>query len=855
MFGLTASYRPPSTNVKLYIEELNEYLLSMCCGDVEIFMGDVNINIGDSADLDSLIYQTYMGQNGFISRIESPTRVTNNTASVIDHIYLKLKSSARQNLLSCSGVLKTSITDHWAVFLSIKSTSNQRHYLHNPSNKRTFTDREKLNSLLMGETWRQVLDDSNPQTACTNFMMTLRRYIEDSSYTKKVKVENYKKKQCWITVGLITSIKRRDKMKVWLRKNFSPENNRKYTEYRNLLNSLIKKTKELYYANKFKLAGKDIKKHWRILNEMNNICRIKSDIPREMIDDKGCTVIEPEDKANAFNEFFVNIGKRLAGEINRSPIDSDLKSQRFNASIFLRPVDENELVSAISSLKNSTSPGPDGIASSLIKQVHLYILKPLAHIVNLCFSSGTVPIEWKESHVSCVYKSGDKSLLTNYRPISVINNFSKIFEKCLKSRLTSFFEENDILGSRQFGFRENVSTTDAIQVLVEGIIRSLDDNKKVLTVFLDLAKAFDTVDHHLLFERLDEVGIRGVALNLIKNYLSGRIQRVKMGDVLSKPLQIDIGIPQGTVLGPILFLVFIGWVLRVSDLDMIAYADDSVLIFKGDSWDEVRRCAVNGLRKIHRLLSHCLLSLNLCKTKFMTFSLREPDQPQYRLIHLHKDQCNQLGCECPVIEKTVSIKYLGVTIDQHLRWSEHALYLVKRLKKLFYIFYNIRYVLSAKECFKIYEAIVLSILRYGVVVWGSMCTNNMGCLDVVHKTILKIILKLGRRFRTEKLYVESGQLSIKQLYIYEVILYQIKSEKKFINHIFQTRQILRGDLFVPKFNKKHSQKSLCYHGPKFYNILPYELKASANVKSKSFRKTLRTYITVNSSRFEAVLSS
>lgn len=242
-------------------------------------------------------------------------------------------------------------------------------------------------------------------------------------------------------------------------------------------------------------------------------------------------------------------------------------------------------------------------------------------------------------------------------------------------------------------------------------------------------------------------------------------------------------------------------------------------------------------------------------TKFMTFSLREPDQPQYRLIHLHKDQCNQLGCECPVIEKTVSIKYLGVTIDQHLRWSEHALYLVKRLKKLFYIFYNIRYVLSAKECFKIYEAIVLSILRYGVVVWGSMCTNNMGCLDVVHKTILKIILKLGRRFRTEKLYVESGQLSIKQLYIYEVILYQIKSEKKFINHIFQTRQILRGDLFVPKFNKKHSQKSLCYHGPKFYNILPYELKASANVKSKSFRKTLRTYITVNSSRFEAVLSS
>lgn len=244
-------------------------------------------------------------------------------------------------------------------------------------------------------------------------------------------------------------------------------------------------------------------------------------------------------------------------------------------------------------------------------------------------------------------------------------------------------------------------------------------------MFIDLAKAFDTVDHGLLIERLERMGIRGVCLKLLKNYLSNRIQRVKIGNVLSQPLRINMGIPQGTVIGPILFLVFINDLLCIPDLEINSYADDSVILFQGNNWEHAYWEAVKGMRLVYDWLMKSKLKLNIEKTKFMAFSLTTAGQPSYESIPVHSQGCAFLDCDCPAIAKEYSIKYLGVYIDQFLRWDVHVENTINKIKGLIYMFYNLRNVLDENILLRVYEALVVSILRYGLPIWGGGCLNVM----------------------------------------------------------------------------------------------------------------------------------
>lgn len=566
-----------------------------------------------------------------------------------------------------------------------------------------------------------------------------------------------------------------------------------------------------------------------------------------MVDQNGREITGNQNKANVFNEYFVNIGVTMAEKIEQNYLqDNEIYKTTQKSSIYLSTVSKNDITLSISKLKNNCSPGPDGITSKLIKALHSQLTSPLLHLIKLVFTKGKLPRQWKESIITPVYKSGKQNQLTNYRPISIINNFAKVFEYCLREKLLNYFDMNGVLTENQFGFRKNLSTENAVLKLSEQIIQNLDNSRKCLAVFLDLAKAFDTVSHRILIDKLYDSGIRGPALEVIRNYIQNRTQRVKIQNTLSDSAVVTVGVPQGTVLGPLLFLIYLNDMSQIKNFHgrIISYADDTAVVFDHSCWPELYQLAEHNISKLYKWLNRNLLSLNFSKTKYVAFSLDQRDQPSGETLNIQKNDCQGHGdCTCPKIEKTNSIKYLGVIVDQHIRWDEHINYVINRTRKLIHKFYTLRDILSRKVIMLVYNSLIESVFRYCITAWGGVFNNIIHKLQTTQNTILKIILKKTRLHSTEQLYQESQTLNIRNIYILQSQIWIFNKKNRILSQSRYTRHTTEHTLYIPRFNKTHMQRSIFYFGPKIFNSLPTDLKKCDNLRV--FKKTMKTHIRQN----------
>ncbi len=275
-----------------------------------------------------------------------------------------------------------------------------------------------------------------------------------------------------------------------------------------------------------------------------------------MVNDKPIT--DPNSICNEFCKYYSSIGNNFASEIPDSKHSPEkfLKGN-FPHSLFLQPTDPDEIRRIIASLKNKKSYGIDGLSSSIFKNFAQELAGPISDIFNKSISKGIVPDIMKIAKVIPVYKSkGDAKLFTNYRPISLLPVLSKLLEKVVHKRLYSYLVKHQILYESQYGFRESHSTTNATSELTSHILENFDKKKMTLSVFLDLSKAFDTIDHKILLNKLNHYGIRGISHDWFKSYLQNRQQYVKYKDFNSIPLNVDCGVPQGSVLGPVLFILY-----------------------------------------------------------------------------------------------------------------------------------------------------------------------------------------------------------------------------------------------------------------------------------------------------------
>lgn len=833
--GITAVYRPPPVSKLFFIQDVDSYLASISRNHIEVFIGDTNINILDSEDDDTTHYLSMLAQLGFVSYVNTVTRFDSRTC--LDHIFVSNKLKANK-LDFHSYVLDHHMTDHGPVMLNVGYEHMRRdkcsgsHYI-----EQVKTNIYRVKQKLRLQDWSVITGNSDPETATKKFVSIYREIINTSKVTSMIKTQKKNKK--WITNGLITSIKHRDKLKRKLLKNYSVKLENEYKVYRNYLNKLIRQQKNDYYRQQINRNTHDIKKIYRLIRDANYESINKTAV--RVGDESGRQFLDDVEMANYCNDYFINVGLKLERSIPEPRNSSRLGAPQ-TASMFLTPVTASDLINSISSLKNNTSPGYDGVTAEIVKYTHLEIVEPLQHIINQSFKTGIVPSDFKISLVTPIYKNGSKTNIENYRPISIISIFARIFEKCLKQKLVGYLEFYDVLSHNQFGFVGGRSTTDALYKFTSEVTYNLNNGNKCLGVFIDLARAFDTIPHDKLLLVLSHLGVRGVVLELMTDYLRDRKQVVRINGSLSGLQTVKIGVPQGTVLGPILFVTYLNSLLT-QDIGgtIVSYADDTALIFSGKDWEETKHRMTNGLQTVRDWLETNKLSMNVTKTNYIAFSLTAANRPHFNSISVGDSQINEVP----------HTRYLGIVIDQFLKWKPHIDSLSKKIRMLIHKFYVIREFLNAKILIMVYRSLVESLITYGIVVWGGLYNNALYKLNVVQKYILKIIYKKNRIYPSSFLFTRET-LNIRSLYMLQICTYIHARPvmRRLIDHGYNTRAKNNRDVQIPINYKNINLRYVDYLAPKVYNMLPRHVRGVTYMRG--FRGACKIFIFENYSRMSEI---
>ena len=423
-----------------------------------------------------------------------------------------------------------------------------------------------------------------------------------------------------------------------------------------------------------------------------------------------------------------------------------------------------EVANVIHSLKNS-SAGHDEFPTFVGKQCVDSFIDPLTFLINFSLRSGVFPSELKLARVVPIFKAGDSSALTNYRPISVLTFFAKVFEKVVYNKILDFISDHNVLYDHRYGFRKGRSTQHAIITLVDRITKSQDMGDIVIAILIDLKKAFDTVDHKILLRKLYAYGIRGNMLKWFESYLSHRTQYVVFDGEESDTDSIKCGVPQGSILGPLLCILSVNDICNVSPLLFkILFADDTCVLLSGKNLNTLVALMNTELISLNNWFKANKLSLNTKKSFFMIF-------------HRSRIKTNSIGTillDSAKLIKVDYVKYLGVIIDHKLNWIEHIAYVKNKISKGIGIMYKARQYLSKCTLLNLYYAYIYPYMTYCIEIWGSATQTHLNCLFLQQKKIIRIMNFSHYLAHTSPLFHSMEVLPFKKIYYHRIGLMMYK---------------------------------------------------------------------------------
>ena len=566
---------------------------------------------------------------------------------------------------------------------------------------------------------------------------------------------------------------------------------------------------------------------WKTINLLTSKCRNSKTIKSIFINNIEC--FDNPTIANFFNQYFSKIALELESQMPTSDIDPINYVPIIRNSFFLSPVCVDETKLIIKNLKN-TRNGINSLPVKLFK-IYLDVFAPIVtEIANISFTTGKFPEILKSASVTPIHKKDDKRFTSNYRPIVNLHFMSKILEKLIYARVVGFFDRYCILSRYQFGFRKLKSTEDAIILFLDYVYDAIDAGEHCIAVFVDFMKAFDTVHHGILLAKLQCYGIRGVPLELFRSYLLNRRHVTRIGNVCSDERILNIGVPQGSVLGPLLFLVYINDLHRVCpEMSIVLYADDTTIVYHDESYSNLIERCNGGLVMFRQWAISNRLSLNVSKTCYMVFTNRN---------HLVSNQDILYGTS--VLARVDNFKFLGIILDERLRFDKHIKLICDKSSKCIGMVYRLREVVPRKVLLMLYNALFFPYISYCNLIWGFTYQCHLNPLILLQKRLIRLICNESFLAHTNPLFLDKRILKIPDVIEYRLLTYVFKNMDTLYSanfHSYNTRRVL--DL-RPNFHRTvMTQRSINYVGPTHWNRLPVELKCIQRLSS--FKYHVRNY--------------
>ena len=530
----------------------------------------------------------------------------------------------------------------------------------------------------------------------------------------------------------------------------------KYLKYRNIHNKNKRDTKIQHYDKLLSKYNTNIRKTWQILNNITGRLRDKTGISDtfvvngEQISDKNLI-------ANHFCSYFTNIGKTYASSMPKSDklFNSYLGSKPNPSSLYFTPTGPTEIITILKACKAKKSTGDDGISMILLKQLCEPCSVPLSMIINISLEQGIVPNAMKLAKVIPIYKAKSKQEFNNYRPISLLSNISKLLERVVHNRLYSFLTQYNVLYDSQYGFRPKRSTIDAITEFTSELLPTLDINEKCLSVYLDLSKAFDTINHNILLKKLEYYGIRGMALEWFRSYLFQRRQYVSYLSTNSDTEIMSFGVPQGSVLGPLLFILYSNDIPRpLSYCKSILFADDTTIYLNGNNLNVLYEQVNSDLKSLTDWFRANQLSVNPTKTKYILFSKKVTPMTDGLFLKIDNEKLEQVN----------STKFLGVFIDSHLTWENHIEHCKSKVSSGIYALNMSKHVLKQSHLKILYYSLIHSHLTYGLILWGNALQKYISKLERVQKKAIRAITRSKFNAPSSPVFRELNILKLRDLY-------------------------------------------------------------------------------------------
>lgn len=820
-YTIISLYRPPSGDLNEFNSALSLFLdsnMRTFKGNT-VIAGDFNIDLLKTEQhSDSNGFFDTMLLHGFVPTITRPSRITESSFTLIDNIFVNCFSDSYS-----SGLIYENFSDHLPTFTNIfpqiaswnvDSYQKQSYRSYKKENFNTFENE------LRSQDWSVNEEDSNDPNVLYDAFLTKFKSVFEFSFPVLHRTKDYDKiRKPWITQNLIKCIHEKSKLYKIFRQCPTLINRIKFKRYSNVLKRSIREAESTYYQTEIRKKASNMRETWAVINKLlNRPASNKTQLTKVKLK-SGSITSDAKEMASYFNEYFSNIAENLAGKIplsNNSPIDY-LKST-ISGSLVNNFTNKYEIEIIIDKLKNKFSSGPDEIPTSVIKAGKHCISDALSSIINVSLSTGIFPDALKIAKVTPVFKSGDLSSVENYRPISVLNNFSKIFENVISNRLIGFLDKHNIITPSQCGFRRGYSTSMALITFSDYLAQAKDNKEHVISIFVDLSKAFDTVDHKILAAKLYRYGIRGKPLDLLVSYLSNRRQSVSVNGTCSPDTHINYGVPQGSILGPILFLLYINDLVNASDFfKYILFADDTTLLAKSKSLSDLETKINHHLKDIYTWFCCNKLSLNITKTKYLLFrSGRCTTEPNLS-IHTTK------------LIRYTSAKFLGVEIDDKLTWHKQISNISHRISYIISHLGRIKYKINTNTAILLYNTLILPHLTYCNIVWANTHATHINKLVNLQNRALRIC------YGSDDAVLNSNKLTIYNLYKLEVLKFVFKFQNHMLpslfngfftlsmdNHNYNTRQ--RSDFQLPITKTCFSKFSLKFSGPKLWNDLPDNIK-------------------------------